>query len=262
MFLSLFGGVVVIVLIYFGLRALRIPNYWCAVVSAALPLAGYSLYAAMTQPAVDVAAMHITVYLSTAFALGLIYTQQRARGSKLHWAPKLFIGFFVVLFFLLSGFAYIATNGLPDTIAAWVMPEGRQGGVHTAFPGVVPHGEDAAKGISQHLKQQQKQHELGWQVSVEGLAELSLNQTAPITVRLRDSAGLPVNDAQLKLILTRPAQREPDIVIDLPPTGPGIYRGELTLNSPGQWHSLLQISRGETGLALEQAVISISAATP
>ncbi len=259
MLISLFGGAVVIILLFYGLRALRVPNYWCAVVSAALPLAGYSLYAALSQPAIDIAAMHITVYLSTAFALGLINSQARVGGSKLHWGPKLFIGFFVVLFILLGAFAYIATNGLPDAIARRIMPGGREGGAHTAFAGVVPHGEDAAKGISQHLKQQQKQHELGWNVDVQGLNALALNTVTPVEVRLRDAAGLPIADAQLRLVLTRPAQRDADIIADFSSIAPGLYRAELRLDAPGQWHSLLQIKRGDTSLDLEQAVISISA---
>lgn len=259
MLFTLFGGAVVIIFLFYGLRALRVPNYWCAVVSAALPLAAYSLYAALSQPAIDIAAMHITVYLSTAFALGLINSQARVKGSKLHWAPKLFIGFFVVLFIVLGAFAYMATNGLPDAIAVRVMPGGREGGAHTAFPGVVPHGEDAAKGISQHLKQQQKQHELGWSVDVQGLSKVALNTASPIEVRIQDSAGLPVSEAQLRLVLTRPAQREADVIAEFAPVAPGLYRTELRLTAPGQWHSLLQIKRGDASLDLEQAVISISA---
>lgn len=259
MFLTMFGGVLVIVGLYYLLRQFAVPNYWRSVLSAALPLAAYSMYAAVTQPAVDIAAMHITVYLSTAVALGLIYSQNRPRGTKLHWAPKIFIGFFIVLFVLLGAFAYIATNGLPQAIAVWVMPGGHEGGVHTAFAGVVPHGEDAAKAVSEHLNQQQKLRDLGWEINMDRLDQIALNASTQADVRIHDRLGAPISDAQVSLVLTRPAQRDADIVVNFVPDGPGVYRGTLRLGSVGQWHAVLKVQRGATDLALEQAVVSVAA---
>jgi len=257
MLTTLFGGVVLIVVLYYGLRLLKLPNYWCGVMSAAIPMAVYSVIAARDWPGLDLVTMHVTVFAATAVVLSLINGRRRVQGEKLHWAPKLFIGFFAVLFVLLAVFAYIATNGLPDSIAKRVMPGGENGGVHTAFAGVVPHGEDAAKGISEHLKQRQKKNSLGWQISVAGLDRLALNQASEVTLRLQDRAGAPLTDANAQLILSRPAQRAADTLVTFSPGAPGLYRGTLHLAEPGQWHALLRVEHGSDAIEIEQPMVSV-----
>ena len=257
MLTTLFGGTVLIVVLYYGLRLLKLPNYWCGVVSAAVPMAAYSLFAARDWPGLDVVTMHVTVFVATAVVLSLINGRRRVQGEKLHWAPKLFIGFFAVLFVLLAGFAYIATSGLPDSIAKRVMPGGDRGGVHTAFAGVVPHGEDAAKGINEHLKQRQKQNSLGWQITVAGLDRLALNQASEVTLRLQDRVGAPLTDASAQLILSRPAQRGDDAIVTFSPGAPGFYRGSLQLTETGQWHALLRVQYGNDAIEIEQPIVSV-----
>ena len=257
MFTTLFGGVVLIVVLYYGLRLFKLPNYWCGVMSAAIPMAIYSVIAARDWPGLDLVTMHATVFAATAVVLSLINGRRRVPGEKLHWAPKLFIGFFAVLFLLLGVFAYIATNGLPDWIAKRVMPGGEHGGVHTAFAGVVPHGEDAAKGMSEHLKQRQKQNSLGWQITVAGLDRLALNQANEVTLRLQDRVGAPLTDASAQLILSRPAQRVADAIITFSPGAPGFYRGSLQLTQTGQWHALLRVQYGNDAIEIEQPIVSV-----
>jgi nitrogen fixation protein FixH len=257
MLTTLFGGAVLIVVLYYGLRLLKLPNYWCGVVSAAVPMAAYSLLAARDWPGLDVVTMHITVFVAAAVVLSLINGRRRVQGEKLHWAPKVFIGFFAALFVLLGVFAYIATNGLPDAIAKRVLPGGASGGVHTAFAGVVPHGEDAAKGISEHLKQRDRQSGLGWHITVEGLDHLALNQAKEITLQVQDRAGAPLTDVSAQLILSRPAQRTADAIITFRPAEAGLYRGTLQLTVSGQWHALLRVEHGSDAIEIEQPIVSV-----
>ncbi len=259
MLATLFGGAVLIVALYYGLRLFQLPNYWCGVMSAAVPMGAYSILAARDWPGLDVVTMHVTVFAATAVVLSMINGRRRAPGEKLHWAPKLFIGFFAVLFILLATFAYIATNGLPDAIAKRVMPGGEKGGVHTAFAGVVPHGEDAAKGISEHLKQRDRQNRLGWQITVENLDRLRVNQTSEISVRVQDRDGAPLTEARVRLLLSRPAQRAPDSVVSFTPGNAGVYRASLHLTEPGQWHALLRIEHGNDAIEMEQPIVSVAA---
>jgi nitrogen fixation protein FixH len=259
MLTTLFGGAVLIVVLYYVLRRLKLPNYWCGVMSAAVPMAAYSVLAARDWPGLDVVTMHVTVFAATAVVLSMINGRRRAQGEKLHWAPKLFIGFFAVLFVLLATFAYIATNGLPDAIAKRVMPGGEKGGIHTAFAGVVPHGEDAAKGISEHLKERDRQNRLGWQIAVENLERLSVNHTSEIKVRVQDVSGAPLTEARVQLILSRPAQRAADIVVSFAPSTAGVYRAGVRLTEPGQWHAVLRIEHVNAVIELEQPIVSVSA---
>jgi len=151
---TLFGGALLIVALYFILGALRLPNFWRAVVSGGTLVLIYIIIAAREWPGLDVVAMHIAVFIVTAAILSLLHRRHATQTQKLHWAPKVLIGFFLVLFVIDGAFIYIASHGLPEFIAQHVMPNASKGGAHTAFPGVMPHGEDAAKAVNSHLKQQ------------------------------------------------------------------------------------------------------------
>ena len=151
---TLFGGALLIVALYFVLGMLRLPNFWRAVVSGGAVLLIYLVIVARLWPGLDVVAMHIAVFIVTAAILSLLHRRRAEQAPKLHWAPKVLIGFFLVLFVIDGAFIYIASHGLPEFIAKRVMPNADKGGARTAFPGVMPHGEDAAKAVNSHLKQQ------------------------------------------------------------------------------------------------------------
>jgi len=151
---TLFGGALLIVALYFVLGALRLPNFWRAVGSGGAVLLVYLIFAARLWPGLDVVAMHIAVFIVTAAILSLLHRRRLEQAPKLHWAPKVLIGFFLVLFVVNGAFIYIASHGLPEFIAQRVMPNADKGGARTGFPGVMPHGKDASKAVNSHLKQQ------------------------------------------------------------------------------------------------------------
>ncbi|OFZ97061.1 MAG: hypothetical protein A2Z44_00420 [Betaproteobacteria bacterium RBG_19FT_COMBO_58_11] len=92
--------------------------------------------------------MHVAVFIATAVILSLLNTRRAEPAKKLHWAPKVLIGFFLLLFIIDGALIYIASHGLPGFVAKRFMPDADKGGAHTAFPGVMPHGEDAAKAVT------------------------------------------------------------------------------------------------------------------
>lgn len=249
---TLFGGALLIAVLYFLLGALRLPNYWRAVVSGGVLLLVYFVMAARNWPGLDAVAMHVAVFIVTAVILTLLNAPRAGSPSKLHWVPKFMIGFFVLLFVIDGAFIYIASNGLPEFIAQRFLPEANKGGANTAFPGVMPHGEDAAKGISAHLKQQAILSRLGWQIEIEGLEGLTLDRATEIKVRAKDSAGMPLRDAQISLALQRPAQREPHRVIPLAQGASGVYRGMLHVVEAGDWLVFIRIRYGQDALELQQ----------
>ncbi|MBI5751031.1 MAG: hypothetical protein HZA59_02635 [Hydrogenophilales bacterium] len=154
---TLFGGAMLIVVLYFVLGMLRLPNYWRAVVSGGALVLSYFVLAARDWPGLDAVAMHVAVFIATAVILNLLNARRAEPSKKLHWAPKVIIGFFLLLFAIDGVFIYVASHGLPEFMAKRFLPEATKGGAHTAFPGVMPHGEDAAKPVNAHLKQQAEQ---------------------------------------------------------------------------------------------------------
>lgn len=150
---SLFGGALLIVLLYAVLGWLRLPNYWRAVISGGVVLLLYLVLIARHWPGLDVVAMHSVVFVATAAIMSLRANRRSQSAAKLHWAPKLIIGFFAVLFVVNGTLIYVASHGLPEFVAKH-MPDANKGGAHTGFPGVTPHGEEAAKAVNSHLKEQ------------------------------------------------------------------------------------------------------------
>jgi nitrogen fixation protein FixH len=244
---TLFGGVALVVVLYHLLRLLGLSNYWRGVISGVVPLLGYALYATGNWAGLDVLAIHTAVYLSAATALTLMNRGERdqaASRAPLHWAPKLFIGFFLVVLALNAVFLYVASQGLPPWLARWLLPGADQGEVHTAFPGVVPHGVEAAKEIGSELSARQRQLRLGWRVAVEGLEALARDGAAQVTVEARERDGSPLEAAEVVLKLLRPAQAGSDLTVPLTPGKPGTYTAWVRLSEPGRWIAVVRLSRG------------------
>lgn len=249
MTITLFGGVILIALIYFALRLAGVSNYWRGVISGLLPTLGMLIYSMSHAMGGDAVTLHIAVYVATATVLTLGGSAKKVVGQRLHWIPALFIAFFVGLAVLMALFLNIAMHGLPPSVASVFMPNAKGKVVHTAFSGEVPHDSEAAKTISQYLKKTEQQRQLGWQIEVVGLDGLFLSQGRDVIVSVRDKAGQPLEGAQVSLQLKRPAtlsgeQTDKMFALDAP-SGVGSYRGVVRLNEPGLWVAFLQITHGQ-----------------
>lgn len=264
MLLTLFGGVALVVVIYQALRALGLPNYWRGVISGVLPLVGFAIYATRNWSGLDVLAMHTAVYLSAATILTLIGARQaEARHERpgLHWAPKAIIGFFVFVFVLNGVFLYVSSHGLPPALARWLLPNAEDGKVYTAFPGVVPHGQEAAKEIGSELSARHRQMRLGWRVEVTGLELLARAGAAQVSVRAHDRDDAPLADAQVSLDLLRPAQAHSDMIVPLQAAVPGRYQAWVQLPEAGRWIAVVRVRRGADSYQAERQ-LTVARSTP
>lgn len=255
MLFTLFGGVALVVVIYQMLRALGFPNYWRGVVSGVVPLVGYAIYSTGNWGGLDVLAIHTAVFLSTATMLTMLGAREKEeKGERkaLHWAPKAFIAFFVVVFALNAGFLYVSNNGLPPSIAKWFLPGADKETLHTGFPGVVPHGTEASKEIGSELTMRNRQMRLGWRVELTGLDILARDGAAQLAVHAQDRDGSPMQDAQVTLELLRPAQSTHDQKLTLPLSGPGLYQVWVTLPEVGRWIVVAHVNRGSDQYQIEQ----------
>jgi nitrogen fixation protein FixH len=231
--MTLFGGLAAVLVLYAVSGLFRgMPPLLRAVLAGVIPLVMYFFLIMGNWPGLDVVAIHVSVFFAAALVL-LAITQFRRRGAgRLHWAPKVLIGFFVSLVFINATLLYISTQGLPEPIGRWWL--GSKGGaVYSGFSGVVPHGEGAAKAVSSELSESHRELMLGWQVEVSGLD--STGNVRPVEIRIKDRTGLPVDQVDAELRLQRPGAAAPALTLQLNASGAGAYAGTLALPGAGRW---------------------------
>jgi nitrogen fixation protein FixH len=206
--------------------------------------------------------MHMAVFLATATVLTLIGGRKPGTGKPLHWGPKIIIGFFLILFVIDGSLLMISGQGVPPVVAKWLLPPGKNSAhptTHTAFSGVVSHGEEAAKTINQFMSNAEKQRKLGWEIAIVGLDELRQGSPSTVSVTAHDTNARALQGAQVKVAIARPGLVQPAQLLELHETDPGVYRGTLTMELPGVWVLAVQLQRGKD-LFEQQQHISVSAA--
>lgn len=238
---TLFGGLLAVALIFFIARRLALSTYWSGILGAVLPFLAYLAFSSGQWPGIDVLAIHLVVFTATAAMLG-IFSSLRQSKSRMHWAPKLIIAFFILLVLINAALLSIATHGLPDSVSAWLLPQ--QGGqkLHTGFSGVVPH--DRNKLYEAYQQRNEAQKELGWQIAAHGFDSLQAGRSMDIGVSVSDAEGRPLLAQRVTLEFWRLANRKDDIAMQLRPAAvAGEYRSGVTLPAPGRWIAVLRIER-------------------
>ncbi len=251
--ISIFGGMLLTVLLYGGARSLKLSNFWSAVVASALPSFAYMAYAVVVWPGLDVVTLHVIAYPTVAVLLFQLYGEKAGLQQGVHWAPKLMIAFFVVITVIFGGFVYIAGQGLPPALASLFLPGVKDKNIHTGFAGVVAHGEDAAKGIGHHLKMDDKLARLGWHLEVGGLDAMRPDRQGTVQVKVTGADGAGVEHVQVKLMLSRPGQASGK-VFPLEAVGGGRYLVRTTLPGEGAWLATLSLEGGHENIVLERRV--------
>lgn len=253
LFISIFGGMLLTVILFGAARSLRLSNFWSAVISAALPSIAYMTYSIMDWPGLDVLTIHVIAFPTVALLLYQMGGSRNASGTRLHWAPKLLIGFFVILTMILGGFVYIAGNGVSPAIAQWLLPETHGKKIFTGFSGVVAHGEEAGKTIAHHRIMDEKMGRLGWQMEVIGLTTLHPGVASEVIVELKDKQLQSVADVDVSMGLGRPGRSMQD-VFDLKPVKDGSYRTRVVLPAGGEWLAVLTLKHKGESIVFERAL--------
>lgn len=246
---TLFGGLLLAALLFFVSRRFGLPNFWAAVLSGIVPFVAYIFYSNQHWAGGDVLAIHFAVYLANAGLLGVFGGMQQKR-EKMHWAPRVIIGFFIGLVVLNAVLLSIASRGLPDRIAAFILPNPDQQRVHTAFPGVVPH--DRNKSYQPHLERVEQQRNLGWAPKMQGVETLQSGKPGKLLLTIMDNQGQSVEGAQVDLGFWRLANSRDDKRLVMQETVAGTYETEVTLPDPGRWIMELYISKGEGNFVKQQ----------
>jgi nitrogen fixation protein FixH len=251
MFVSIFGGMLLTAMLFGLLRSLRLSNFWAAVVAAALPSFAYMIYAVVSWPGLDVLTMHIVAFPTVALLLFQIGGSKDAPYQRIHWAPKLMIGFFVIITIILGGFVYIAGNGVPPSVAQWLLPNAQGKTVYTGFAGVVAHGEEASKSIAHYRSMDSKLTKLGWVVEVTGLDDLQTGVPGEVRVKLRDQRRGGVVNVAVTMALGRPGQPA-EKMFDLTSLGDGDHVAQVLLPGAGEWLAVLRLAHAGENIVFER----------
>ncbi len=249
--ITIFGGMLLTVLLYGGGRALRLSNFWAAVLACALPSFAYVAHAVAVWPGLDVVTIHVVAYPTVAVLLYQLYGSRAGHELNVHWAPRLMIIFFVLITVIFGGFVYIAGQGLPPALARLILPGAKDKNIHTGFAGVVAHGEDAAKGIGHHLGMEARLARLGWRLEVAGLDDLRADRPGAVEIRVTDADGRGVEDVSITLMLGRPGQASGQ-ALALAGVGGGRYLARAQLPAAGAWLATLRLESGGKRVVLER----------
>lgn len=241
---TLFGGLAAVFVLYAAGGFVRgLPLALRALLAGLIPLLAYFALIVGRWPGLDVAAIHISVFLAAALVLFALTQFRRRSGGRMHWAPKLLTAFFIGLVFLNATLLYIATQGLPEPVARWWLGSSDGRAVYSGFSGVVAHDQSAAKAVSSELSQLHRESQLGWQVEVSGFE--ATGRTRPIEVRVKDHTGLPVANARAEVHLLRPGAPKPVSTLSLDPVEAGVYIGTLVMPAGGRWLAEVRLLQGD-----------------
>ncbi|BCB25424.1 hypothetical protein SKTS_03100 [Sulfurimicrobium lacus] len=254
MFETLFGGALAIIVLYYLLRAFGVSNYWRGVISGVVPVIGYLGLSTSNWPGGDVISMHMAVYLATATVLTVIGARKAGEKKRLHWGPKVIMIFFLALFVIDGTLLVVSGQGVPQAVAKWILPPAKKTSqtAHTAFSGVVPHGEEAAKSINQFLASTDKQNKLGWNVSVAGLENVAAGRQTSLAVTAKSADGQPLRGAVAAMALLRPGMAQAEQILDLVETDPGVYRTPVTVPQSGGWLAAIRLQRSNDRYEVQQ----------
>ncbi len=255
---TLFGGLLLAAALFFISRRLGLSNFWAGILSGALPFLAYLVYCSQHWPGGDVLTIHFVVYLATAGSL-IVFGGMQRKQQKLHWAPRLIIGFFIGLIILNAALLSISMNGLPDRLTSLLLPNPDPGStapprVHTGFPGLIPH--DQNKLYEPHLQRIEQQRQLAWSIEVAGLDTLHSDRPQQVTIILRDKAQQPLRAEVVSIGMWRMANSRDDRKFVFKETQPGVFQADITVPDEGRWLSELYIQQGsDTYLKQKQVLV-------
>ena len=255
LFVSIFGGMLLTTIVFGMTRAFKLPNFWSAVAAAALPSFAYMAYTISNWPGLDVLTKHVIAYPTVALLLYQIDGAKGGASEKLHWAPKLIVGFFVVVTIVLGGLVYIAGKGVPPSMAQWLLPNVNGKTVHTGFAGVVAHGDEASKSIAHHRNMENKLAKHGWNVEVFGLDALKAGFPGDVRLLVNNKEGQPVVNLKVALELGRPGQPAQS-QFKFSTGSDGSYRAQVLLPASGEWLAALVLEYEGEHIVFERVLSS------
>jgi nitrogen fixation protein FixH len=244
MLLVIGGGALAQLTLYFLLnRVLGLNGKAAALAVALLALLLYVPWAVLTWPGVDVFALHLAIYMTVAYALGMVGSKV---GRGWHWAPVVIVGFFCVVIAMNVVFVGVAERGISGLFAQ-LLPAPRDSQVvDSSFPGTVSHDYQEKEALyNAYLARMAEQEARGWQVRKGWQYAPVAGSPATFIVAVEDRDGVPVSGATVEGSFLRTSDSDDDFDFAMTEVAPGEYRVGLTMPLHGFWQLVLQIRRGD-----------------
>lgn len=236
------GGVLAEIAMFVLLRRLfRLDGRAAGMAVGLLAILIYVPWAILSWPGADIFAIHLAIYLTTAYALGAIGGRV---GRGWHWAPALIVGFFVLVIVTNVVFLGVAEQGITGLFAKLLpKPQGAEV-ADSRFPGTVSHAyQEKEAQYNAYLRQVEEQEARGWQVRKGWLVRPQVAQPATFVVAVADARGAPVSGAEVTGRFLRTSNSRDDLDFAMTEAEPGEYRVDLTMPLHGLWQLVLRINR-------------------
>lgn len=251
--IDLFVGIVAIALLFIALyRFSPLGGKQSAAVTALAVIGVYVPYAIVSWPGADVFSIHLAIYLVVTYILGVIVSQRdkgaRGRGKWFHWGPAVIVMFFTTIVAVDSVLIVIAQKGMGPEVTRWLLPKPRYAegpGVHSFFPGTVPHDyQNRADDYNAYLAQVKRQRARGWQVHNGWVGTPVVGAPSVFRLTVKDRHGAPVSGATVKGTFMRPSDVSKDQRFVMQEVGSGVYQVSMRMPVPGIWDLILEVRRG------------------
>ena len=243
--LTVVGGGVLVELLLFVLlnRVFRLNGKTAGMVIALLVLLIYVPWAILTWPGADVFAIHLAIFLTVAYALGMVGASV---GRRWHWAPALIVAFFALVVATNVVFLGVAEQGITGLFSRMLpQPRGSEA-VDSRFPGTVSHDfQEKEAQYNAYLRQVEVQQARGWRVRKGWQYRPVVGQPATFIVAVADRDGRPISGAAVDGRFLRTSNSREDVGFVMHEAAPGEYRVQLNMPLHGLWQLVLQIRRGD-----------------
>jgi nitrogen fixation protein FixH len=171
----------------------------------------------------------LTHYLNN---FGKKYSQSSPEGKRNPWVIAWF-GIVTVFLTVNAIFIVFAVTSNPGLVVEDYYEQGRQ------------YEKNAIKRLVAHNK-------LQWESKLEIPEAITLNKADTYRFSAVDSRGLPINNADVKLVAYRPSDADADFTTTLQPVAPGLYQASLSFPLPGVWDLNVKVQRGDDRLEMIQ----------
>ncbi|WP_162085839.1 FixH family protein [Sulfuriferula nivalis] len=188
----------------------------------------------------------------------LLTGAKKEPSNRMHWIPKIFIGFFMVLFVVDGSFVSISSKGVSTQVASWFLPKANIKPVYTAFSGVTRHDEHAGAPEAEQLKKLNSLQTLGWKIEIDGVNNLIAGEklTNAIVVNLHDKQNQPILNADVQVRFFRAGNVAAVAESRLDDGGLGQYNGQFTIPHSGTWIMRTEIEAEGKRLEVDRDVLA------
>lgn len=249
-------GILLVILCFFVLlRFVTRQPLRTGFITAILASMLYIVFALRFWQGGDVFAIHLALYLVTVYILTVL-THQRMKSAngrfRVHWAPVLIIGFFVVVVGFDSVFVYLAQRGIGPNWAHRLLPLPRSGNhVESHYPGIISHDfQEKEAEYNAYQAERAHQKQLGWHSRIGWEKAAVMNRRNRLMISLKDDQHQAIEGASVEGRFLFPGDARLDKAFTMHAIGEGMYAVDLSLARAGTWDLVLSIRRHNDKLEL------------